>query len=65
VTVAIVLPRLYIIEGIPGSGKNTLAQALLRVLHRFPNLRLAATPESLRWRRGLLVRGLEKLPLAF
>ena len=27
-------------------------------------LRLAASPESLRWRKGLVLRGLERLPLA-
>ena len=39
--------------------------AINTLVHRFPNLRLAVAPESLRWRRGLFVRGLEKLPLAF
>ncbi len=39
--------------------------AINTLLHRFPNLRLAVAPESLRWRRGLFLRGLEKLPLAF
>jgi cytochrome P450 PksS len=36
-------------------------QALLR---RAPALRLAAAPERLRWRGGLVVRGLEALPVA-
>jgi hypothetical protein len=27
-------------------------------------LRLAVTPEAVRWRRGLLLRGLEALPVA-
>jgi cytochrome P450 PksS len=35
-------------------------QALLR---RAPGLRLAAPAESLRWRRGLVLRGLEALPV--
>jgi cytochrome P450 PksS len=35
-------------------------QALLR---RAPRLRLAAAPEVLRWRRGLVLRGLEALPV--
>jgi cytochrome P450 len=37
--------------------------AITALLQRFPDLRLAAEPESLRWRRGLFLRGLEKLPL--
>jgi cytochrome P450 PksS len=32
-------------------------------LRRFPGARLAVTPESLHWRRGLFLRGLERLPL--
>jgi cytochrome P450 PksS len=39
--------------------------AINTLLHRLPNLRLAAAPEQLRWRRGLIIRGLEKLPVAF
>jgi cytochrome P450 len=39
--------------------------AITALLQRFPELRLAAEPESLRWRRGLFLRGLEKLPLEF
>ena len=39
--------------------------AMDTLLHRFPKLHLAVAPESLRWRRGLFLRGLEKLPLAF
>jgi cytochrome P450 len=39
--------------------------AINTLLRRFPKLHLAVTPESLRWRRGLFLRGLEKLPLAF
>ncbi len=37
--------------------------AIDTLLRRFPNLRLAVTPESLQWHRGLFLRGLEKLPL--
>ena len=37
--------------------------AITALLQRFPDLRLAAEPESLRWRRGLFLRGLEKLPV--
>ena len=37
--------------------------AITALLRRFPNLSLAAEPESLRWRRGLFLRGLEKLPV--
>ncbi|MFL6246063.1 MAG: cytochrome P450 [Thermoanaerobaculia bacterium] len=39
--------------------------ALTTLFRRFPNLRLAATPESLRWRKGLALRGLEELPVIF
>jgi cytochrome P450 len=39
--------------------------AIDALLHRFPNLHLAGAPESLHWHRGLFLRGLEKLPLAF
>jgi cytochrome P450 len=38
--------------------------ALSAFLRRFPGARLAMAPESLHWRRGLFLRGLEKLPLA-
>jgi cytochrome P450 len=37
--------------------------ALSALLRRFPSARLRKSPESLRWRRGLFLRGLEKLPL--
>jgi len=37
--------------------------ALLTLFRRFPNLRLAQPPESLRWRKSLIVRGLEELPV--
>jgi cytochrome P450 len=37
--------------------------ALTALLRRFPGARLAMTPESLHWRRGLFLRGLERLPL--
>jgi cytochrome P450 len=39
--------------------------AIDTLLRRFPNLHLTGTPESLEWHRGLFLRGLEKLPLAF
>ncbi|MBA2714357.1 MAG: cytochrome P450 [Rubrobacteraceae bacterium] len=38
--------------------------ALTALLQRFPGIRLAVSPESLRWHRGLFLRGLERLPLA-
>ncbi|HEY3025864.1 MAG TPA: cytochrome P450 [Pyrinomonadaceae bacterium] len=38
--------------------------ALTTLFRRFPNLRLAQEPDSLRWRRSLIVRGLEELPVA-
>jgi cytochrome P450 PksS len=37
--------------------------ALMTLFRRFPNLRLARAPESLRWRKSLIVRGLEQLPV--
>jgi cytochrome P450 len=37
--------------------------ALNALLRRFPNARLEMAPETLRWRRGLFLRGLERLPL--
>jgi cytochrome P450 PksS len=37
--------------------------AINTLLRRFPRLRLAAAPATLRWRRGLLLRGLEALPV--
>jgi cytochrome P450 len=37
--------------------------ALSAFLKRFPEARLAVAPESLRWRRGVFLRGLERLPL--
>ncbi|HEY0735010.1 MAG TPA: cytochrome P450 [Herpetosiphonaceae bacterium] len=39
--------------------------AINTLLHRMPKLRLAVAPEQLRWRRGLSLRGLEQLPVAF
>ena len=39
--------------------------AIGTLLRRLPDLRLAVAPESLRWRRGLVLRGLEALPVAF
>jgi len=39
--------------------------ALTTLFRRFPGLRLAQPPESLRWRKLLPLRGLEELPVAF
>ena len=39
--------------------------AIGTLLDRLPELRLAVTAESLRWRRGLVLRGLEALPVTF
>jgi cytochrome P450 PksS len=39
--------------------------AIGTLLRRFPDVRLAVTPGSLRWRGGMLLRGLESLPVAF
>ena len=33
------------------------------LLRRFPGARVAVAPGALRWRRGLVLRGLEGLPL--
>jgi cytochrome P450 len=37
--------------------------AIGALLQRFPHARLAVAPETLRWRRSLFLRGLEKLPI--
>ena len=37
--------------------------AVTALLQRFPGIDLAVTSESLRWRRGLFLRGLERLPV--
>jgi len=37
--------------------------ALLTLFRRFPELRLARDVKSLRWRRSLIIRGLEELPV--
>jgi cytochrome P450 PksS len=39
--------------------------AINTLLRRLPHLRLTVAPSQLRWRRGLLLRGLEALPVAF
>jgi cytochrome P450 PksS len=39
--------------------------AISTLLRRAPGLRLTVAPGALRWRRGLLLRGLEALPVAF
>jgi cytochrome P450 len=39
--------------------------AITTLLRRLPDLRLAVPPSALRWRRGLVLRGLEALPLSF
>ena len=39
--------------------------AISAFLRRFPGACLAVTHESLRWRRGLFLRGVERLPLTF
>ncbi len=37
--------------------------ALTTLFRRFPNLRLTRAPESLHWRKSLIIRGLEELPV--
>src|SRR6266487_2189679 len=39
--------------------------AVNTLLRRIPNLHLTSAPESLSWRKGLFLHGLEQLPLAF
>jgi cytochrome P450 len=39
--------------------------AIATLLGRAPELRLTVAPSQLRWRRGMLLRGLEALPVAF
>jgi cytochrome P450 len=39
--------------------------AIAALLRRLPELRLAAAPEELRWRRGLVLRGLVALPVQY
>jgi cytochrome P450 PksS len=39
--------------------------AVSTLLRRIPDLRLGVAPERLRWRRGLILRGLEALPVTF
>ncbi len=39
--------------------------ALATLLTRLPDLRLAADPAELRWRGGLIMRGLRTLPVGF
>jgi cytochrome P450 len=39
--------------------------AINTLLRRLPDLGLAVTPGGLRWRRGLILRGLETLPVVF
>jgi len=39
--------------------------ALPLLLERLPRLRFAGEPSALRWRGGLLIHGLERLPVAF
>ncbi len=39
--------------------------AIDTLLQRMPNLHLSVAPEQLRWRGGLILRGLEALPVSF
>jgi cytochrome P450 len=38
--------------------------AINSLVRRLPRLRLAVAPGALRWRRGVFLRGLERLPVA-
>jgi cytochrome P450 len=42
---------------------NLLASGMLALLKRFPGIHLEVDPRSLRWRRGIFWRGLQRLPL--
>ena len=42
---------------------SELLIVLMTLFRRFPDLLLAALPDSLRWRRGLAIRGLARLPV--
>ncbi|MEY2833155.1 MAG: hypothetical protein RLZZ574_2414, partial [Cyanobacteriota bacterium] len=39
--------------------------AINTLLQRMPDLRLSIAPEQLQWRGGIILRGLEKLPVSF
>ena len=39
--------------------------AINTLLQRLPNIHLASKPDELRWRGGMILRGLEALPVAF
>ncbi len=39
--------------------------AIAALVQRMPNLRLRVPPEQLRWRGGIILRGLEALPVSF
>ena len=39
--------------------------AIATLLRRIPNLKVAISSNALRWRRGLVLRGLESLPVTF
>ena len=41
------------------------AIALDTLIHELPDLRLAVRPEQLIWRNGMVIRGLERLPVQF
>ena len=45
-------------------AKIQLEVALTKLLTRFPDLKLAADPESLEWEHGALMRGLVRLPVS-
>ncbi len=39
--------------------------AIATLLHRMPELRLKGSPEALNWRSGMVLRGLQRLPVEF
>jgi hypothetical protein len=47
------------------TGQDGAQIAITALLQRFPDINLAVTPDSLRRRPGLFLRGLERLPVEF
>jgi cytochrome P450 len=52
---------------LPGSAACSLEAevAISTLLRRIPELRLSVPSDALRWRRGMILRGLDSLPISF